>query len=54
MDNIMIRNIKKKDIPKVVDIQIDGWKTAYRGIIEDNYLDSLNRRQILSRSMFFI
>ena len=33
MENIIIRNIKKKDIPSVVDIQIDGWKLAYRGII---------------------
>ena len=34
MENIIIRDIKKQDIPKVVDIHIDGWKTAYKGIIE--------------------
>lgn len=42
MDNIKIRNIKKEDIPKVVNIQIDGWKSAYKGIIDDNYLANMN------------
>lgn len=36
MENIIIRNIEEKDIPSIVDIQIDGWKTAYKGIIDDN------------------
>ena len=38
MENLIIRNVKKEDIPKIVDIQINGWKTAYRGIIDDEYL----------------
>lgn len=33
MKDIIIRNVCKEDIPRVVDIQIDGWKTAYKGII---------------------
>lgn len=36
MENIMIRNIEEKDIPSVVDIKIDGWKSAYKGIIDSN------------------
>jgi ribosomal protein S18 acetylase RimI-like enzyme len=43
MENIIIRNIRERDIPSVVDIQINGWKTAYKGIIEDNTLNSMNR-----------
>lgn len=43
MDNIIIRNIEEKDIPNVVDIQINGWKSAYKGIIDDNVLNSMNR-----------
>lgn len=43
MENIIIRSIKEKDIPRVVDIQIDGWKTAYKGIIDDSILNSMNR-----------
>lgn len=40
--NIKIRNVKKEDIPSVVDIQIKGWQTAYKGIIEDEYLNNLS------------
>ena len=43
MNNIIIRNMKKEDIPKVVDIQINGWKTAYKGIVDDEYLNSLDK-----------
>ena len=42
MDNINIRDIKKEDIPQVVDIQISGWRTAYKGIIDDEYLENMN------------
>ena len=43
MENIIIRNIEEEDIPSVVDIQINGWKSAYKGIIDDNVLNSINR-----------
>lgn len=43
MKNIIVRNIEEKDIPRVVDIQIDGWKTAYKGIIDDSILNSMDR-----------
>lgn len=43
MENIIVRNIEEKDIPQVVDIQIDGWKTAYKGIIDDSILNSMDR-----------
>ena len=49
MKNIIIRNIKKEDIPQVVDIQISGWQTAYRGIIDDDYLDSMSREAFIER-----
>ena len=43
MEGIIIRNVKEEDIPLVVDIQINGWKTAYRGIIDDISLDTMNK-----------
>lgn len=43
MENIIIRNIEEKDIPSVVDIQINGWKSAYKGIIDADVLNSMNR-----------
>ncbi len=43
--NINIRNIEEKDIEAVVNIQIDGWQTAYKGIIDDTYLKSMNAKE---------
>ena len=40
--DLIIRQVEFEDIPRVVEIQIAGWKTAYRGIIDDNYLDNLD------------
>ena len=41
--NIKIRNVKKEDIPSVVDIQIKGCQTAYKGFIEEEYLNNLSK-----------
>ena len=49
MENIIIRNIEEKDIPSVVDIQIDGWRNAYKGIIDDNFLNSMNRNERIEK-----
>jgi len=43
--DIIIRNVKEEDIPDVVDIQVDGWRTAYKGIIEESYLNSMNKEE---------
>jgi hypothetical protein len=29
--DIIIRNVRKEDLPSVVDIKIKGWKRAYKG-----------------------
>ena len=42
MENIIIRNIEEKDIPSVAKIRISGWQIAYRGIVDEKYLDSMN------------
>ena len=42
MNNIIIRDIEKEDIPQVVDIQISGWRAAYKGMIDDEYLENMN------------
>ena len=36
------RNVKKEVLMQVAEIVVNGWKTAYKGIIDDEYLDSLN------------
>ena len=44
--DIIIRNVKKEDIPAVVDIKITGWQSAYKGIIDAEYLNNLpNERE---------
>lgn len=44
-----IRNIQEKDIEAVVDIQISGWQSAYRGIIENEFLDAMNREERIEK-----
>ena len=43
--NINVRNVEEKDIEAVVNIQIDGWQTAYKGIIDEIYLKSMNAKE---------
>ena len=44
-----IRNIQEKDIEAVVDIQISGWQSAYRGIIANEFLDAMNREERIEK-----
>ena len=46
---IVIRNIKEEDIPAVVEIQVEGWKIAYKGIVEESYLNSMNKEERIER-----
>lgn len=46
---IKVRNIKEEDIEEVVAIQMDGWKTAYRGIIDSKYLDSMDKESKIEK-----
>lgn len=48
-DNVIIRGIKEEDIEHAVRIRIDGWKNAYRGIIDDDFLDSMNGEKQIER-----
>lgn len=49
MKGIIIRNIEEKDIPSVADIKINGWRTAYKGIIDDKVLNSMNRNERIEK-----
>ena len=39
---IKVRDVKKEDLRSVAEIGVNGWKAAYRGIIDDEYLDNLS------------
>ena len=49
MDNITIRKAMYEDIPSIVDIKINGWKSAYKGIIDDEFLNSMKRDTHIKR-----
>ncbi len=49
MENIIIRNVKEKDIPSIADIQVNGRKTAYKGIIDDVVLNTMNKDDKIER-----
>lgn len=49
MSNIIIRNVNKDYIISIVNIQVDGWQTAYKGIIDDNFLNSMNRNERIQK-----
>ena len=38
-EKLVIRKLQEKDIPHIVDIQITGWQTAYKGILDDTVLN---------------
>ena len=46
---ITIRNISEEDIPAVVDIQVEGWKIAYKGIIDDEFFSLLDKEKQIER-----
>ena len=46
---MIIRDVTEKDLLSVVDIRIAGWRTAYRGIIDDDILNSMNREERIAR-----
>lgn len=41
-NDITLRNAIKEDTRQITQIIVEDWKKAYRGIIEDDYLDSLD------------
>ncbi|MEG0873360.1 MAG: GNAT family N-acetyltransferase [Clostridia bacterium] len=48
-NDITIRPIEEKDLVDVVTIQVTAWKTAYKGIIDKDYLDSMTVEEKLEK-----
>jgi L-amino acid N-acyltransferase YncA len=46
---VSIREATFADAPGVARVQVDTWRTAYRGMIPDSYLDSLNYEESAQR-----
>lgn len=49
MENIVIRDITENDIPSVTDIKINGWKAAYKGLIDDSVLKFMDRDEMIEQ-----
>ena len=44
-NNLIIRKTKYEDIEQIVDINIKDWKKIYKGIIDNEILENLNREE---------
>lgn len=42
MNKILVRKVRVEDLKKVAEIQVTSWKTAYEGIVANEYLKSLS------------
>ena len=41
-NGIIIRQAEKEDVRQIAEILVEDWQTAYRGIMDDDFLDSLS------------
>ena len=41
-NGIVVRKAEKEDVRQIVEICVEDWKKAYRGIIDSDYLDSMS------------
>ena len=46
-----IRNASENDARQIAEILVEDWKLAYRGIIDSDYLDSLNVEERCKREL---
>jgi GNAT superfamily N-acetyltransferase len=54
MAAMIIRKADSKDIPGIAKVHVDSWRTTYKGIVPNTFLDSLsyeNREQIWKRGI---
>ena len=49
MNNVVIRKARYEDIEQIVDININDWKNVYKGIIDDEILDNLDRNKKIEK-----
>lgn len=42
LEDIRIRQATTKDIKSIATIKVTGWQNAYRGIVDDEYLDKMS------------
>ena len=50
-EQIMIRQATEEDAWQIADILVEDWKTAYRGIIDDDFLDAMSVEERYQREL---
>jgi len=45
-----VRYAKREDLRETAKINVDGWRAAYKGIISDDFLDSLDYEVVRERA----
>ena len=48
---MIIRKATKEDARQIADILVEDWKTAYRGIIDSEYLDAMSAEERYQREV---
>lgn len=51
MNEIKIRKATLKDVPAISTIKVEGWQSAYKNIISDEYLDSMNIQKTVEKNI---
>ena len=49
MDDLIIRRMEIEDAEAVTDILINSWQTSYRGIVSNEYLDTMDKGILADR-----
>lgn len=44
-DGIVVRKAEQEDVRQIAEILVEDWQTAYRGIIDSDFLDSMSADQ---------
>ncbi|MEP9409575.1 GNAT family N-acetyltransferase [Peribacillus frigoritolerans] len=54
MISLKIRKAIEEDIKAVARVYVDGWRTTYRGLVPDDYLDELSYEDAEKRLIDFL
>jgi ribosomal protein S18 acetylase RimI-like enzyme len=52
--SLKIKKANEEDIKAVAKVYIDGWRTTYRGLVSDDYLDGLSYEEAEQRWFHFL
>lgn len=47
--NIKIRLANEEDYPQISSLKLKGWQTAFKGIVSDEYLESMSYEEVLNK-----